>query len=349
MPRKAAEMGARALQRLAEPGTHAVGVVPGLHVVVTPNLAKCWVLRVKVGERIGKDGKPRPIRREFGLGGYPEVSLATARDKARELREQVRQGIDPAQERKAAQTRLIREQQAQRTFRQIAEETYKVKAAEFKNPKHAAQWFCTLETYVFPSIGDMPINDVTTADVLDLLKPIWTEKAETASRVRQRMASVFQFAMVGDHPIRTNPLNPADWKHLKEKLPATSKIKRKAGTKHHPALPVAEVPRLMADLATRDAISAKALRFTILTAARSGEVRLATWDEFDLDARVWRLPAERMKSDKAHAVPLSDAAVSILAALPRDNPAGLVFPSAKGVELSDMTLSRCSRTRTRPT
>lgn len=154
------------------------------------------------------------------------------------------------------------------------------------------------------------------------------------------MAAVFDWARAAK--IRTAP-NPAAWKDcLEPLLPKTEKLRRTTGRgkRHHPALPVAEVPRLMADLATRTAPSAYALRFAILTGARSGEVRLATWDEIDLGTRVWRLSADRMKADKPHTVPLSDAAVEILEALPRDNPSGLVFPNSKGVELSDMALSK---------
>lgn len=340
MPKLAVEMGAQQIGQLKTPGIYAVGSVKGLHIVVTPKKAKCWILRIKVGERIGADGKARPIRREFGLGGYPEITLAAARDKARELRELVRKGIDPAEQRKAARLKLIRAQQANKTFREMALEVFRVKQSEFRNPKHAAQWISTLETHAFPSIGDMPINDVTTEDVFEILDPIWETTHETATRVRQRMQIVFAASMKGDNPIRSSPVNPADMIHFENRLASVKALKRKRGNKHHPALPVAEVPRLMADLARREAISAKALRFAILTASRSSEVRLATWSEFDLDARTWHLTAERMKADKPHSVPLSDEVVAILESLPRDNPAGLVFPSARGTELSDATLAK---------
>lgn len=330
MPKQAREMSAAELRRLSKPGAHAVGGVPGLQVVVTPAGAKCWVLRTKVGER----------RREFGLGGFPEVGLAAARDKARELREKIRDGVDPAEERKAARARLAQATARGLSFEEAAKRCHAVKAQEFKNPKHAAQWFKTLDTYVIPELGKQPVAEIETPQVLAVLQPIWGEIPETASRVRQRMAAVFDWARAAK--IRTAP-NPAAWKDcLEPLLPKTEKLRKTTGKarKHHPALPVAEVPRLMADLATRAAPSAYALRFAILTGARSGEVRLATWDEIDLQARVWRLSADRMKADKAHTVPLSDAAVEILEALPRDNPAGLVFPNNKGVELSDMSMSK---------
>lgn len=218
-----------------------------------------------------------------------------------------------------------------------------MKAQEFKSAKHAAQWYNTLDKYVIPELGRHPVAEIDTPQVLAVLQPIWGEIPETASRVRQRMAAVFDWARAAK--IRT-AANPSVWKDcLDTLLPKTEKLRKTTGKarRHHPALPVAEVPRLMADLATREAPSACTLRFAILTAARSGEVRLARWDEIDLNARIWRLNAERMKAEKPHAVPLSDAAVVLLEALPRDNPAGLVFPNSKGVELSDMALSKLQK------
>tara|TARA_R100000005_G_scaffold96662_2_gene85696 strand:+ start:10114 stop:10980 length:867 start_codon:yes stop_codon:yes gene_type:complete len=192
---------------------------------------------------------------------------------------------------------------------------------------------------VIPELGRHLVAEIDTPQVLAVLQPIWGEIPETASRVRQRMAAVFDWARAAK--IRSAP-NPSAWKDcLDTLLPNTEKLRKTTGRarKHHPALPVAEVPRLMADLASREASSACALRFTILTAARSGEVRLAKWDEIDMKARIWSLSAERMKAEKPHSVPLSDAAMDLLMILQRDNRAGLVFPNSKGVELSDMALS----------
>ncbi|WP_197911734.1 tyrosine-type recombinase/integrase [Kineobactrum salinum] len=330
MPKQAKELSATELRKLAKPGTYKVGGVSGLQVVVTPAGAKCWILRTMVGER----------RREIGLGGFPEVPLAEARNKARELKDQIRQGVDPMEERKANRTKLAQATARGLSFADAAKRCHAVKAQEFKNPKHAAQWITTLEKYVIPELGRLPVSEIETPQVLAVLEPIWAEVPETASRVRQRMAAVFDWARAAK--IRTAP-NPAAWKDcLEPLLPATAKLRKTAGKarKHHAALPVADVPRLMSDIGTRDAPSAQALRFAVLAAARSGEVRLATWDEIDLDAGVWRLSADRMKADKAHTVPLSRAAVELLKALPRDNPAGLVFPNSKGVELSDMALSK---------
>jgi len=323
-------MTAAELRRLKEPNIYAVGGVSGLHVVVTATGAKCWILRTKVGEK----------RREIGLGGFPEVSLADARNRAREMKAQIREGIDPVAERKAARLRLIQAQARGVTFEDAAKRCHAVKQQEFRNFKHAQQWYATLERYVIPTLGKLPVAEIDTPQVLAVLEPIWADIPETAGRVRQRMASVFDWSRAAK--IRTQP-NPAAWKDcLEPLLPKTVKVKRTTGKslRHHPALPSSDVPRLMAALAQKEAPSAKALRFAILTGARSSEVRLATWDEIDLKARVWRLSADRMKADKAHTVPLSDAAVALLESMPKDNPAGLVFANAKGVELSDMALSK---------
>ena len=330
MPKQAKEMSAAELRRKSKPGTYAVGGVAGLNVVVTKNGAKCWILRTKVGER----------RREIGLGGFPEVPLTEARRKARELKETIKQGIDPVEQRKAARAKLAQATARGLTFEQAAKRCHAVKAQEFKNAKHSAQWYSTLDKYAIPILGRHPVAEIDTPQVLSVLEPIWAEIPETASRVRQRMSSVFDWAKAAQ--VRTAP-NPAAWKDcLEPLLPATAKMRKNVGKgrKHHAALPVVDVPRLMADLATRDTPSAYALRFAILTAARSGEVRLATWDEIDLATCEWHLSADRMKADKSHTVPLSKAAVAMLEALPRDNPAGLVFPNSKGVELSDMALSK---------
>ncbi|KJS04595.1 MAG: hypothetical protein VR73_14340 [Gammaproteobacteria bacterium BRH_c0] len=340
MPKKAKELTAKQVRDLSTPGTYAVGGVDGLNIVVTPTGAKCWILRAKTGERVGNDGKVRPVRAEIGLGGFPDVTLAQARDRARGHKDDIRQGVHPLEKKRAARLALYQSQARGLTFADAAKQCHAVKSQEFKNAKHSAQWFSVLESYAFPTLARLPVADIDTPEVLAVLKPIWSEKPETASRLRQRMAAVFDWALAAK--VRT-AANPAAWKGcLDAQLPKTEKVKKRMGNgrKHHPALPVAELPRLMADLATRDNTSAKALRFTILTAARSGEVRLATWHEIDMNARVWRLSADRMKADKPHAVPLSDAAVAILESLPRDNPAGLVFPSVRGIEMSDMTLSK---------
>ncbi|XKH00789.1 integrase arm-type DNA-binding domain-containing protein [Marinobacter nauticus] len=341
MPKKAKQMSAVEVKRLScsigkdgKPYNtyHAVGGVSGLLLQAAATGAKTWILRTKIGNK----------RRLIGLGGYPDVSLSEARRKASEMKDKIAQGIDPVEERKAAKLEMVRLQQRNVTFKEVATACYEVKAQEFKNDKHSSQWWRTLEVNAFPDIGDMSINEITTDDIVNMLKPKWLKTPDAADRVRQRVGSVFEYALTGDHPIRTNPVNPAQWKHLKGKLPAIKSVKKKAGTagRHHPALPYDQVPRLMAELKKRNSNSARALRFALLTAARSNEIRGATWDEIDLKNKVWRLTAERMKADKPHTVPLCDDALALLKSLPKDTPGNLVFPSPRGKIMSDMTLSK---------
>ena len=327
MPKKAAELSAKQVRDLKEVGTHAVGGVSGLLLQIKSPQAKSWVLRTKIGDR----------RCHIGLGGFPDVSLADARERARQLKDKIKQGIDPLAEKKASKLALMQAQARAVSFEQMAKQAHEVKAQEFKNYKHSQQWINTLETYAFPTLAKMPIDEIEAADVLAVLKPIWTTKTETASRVRQRIAAVFDHALASGY--RTKP-NPAAWKGcLQPLLPAPEKLKKRQGkaNNHHPALPIDEMQQFMNKLQKRAGAGARALEFTILTAARSGEIRGATWDEIDLDEKVWRLSAERMKADKPHTVPLSDAAVALLKCMPRESKH--IFPSSKGGELSDATLA----------
>jgi integrase len=329
MPKLAAELSAIQVKRLTKPGLHAVGVVPGLLLQVSPKGARSWILRAMIGTK----------RRDIGLGGYPEVKLAKARDKARELRELIREGRDPVLERQERRQALIKAQLATLSFADAANQCHAVKAQEFRNIKHSRQWFSTLERYAFPILGSLPVSEIDTPEVLAVLKPIWSTKPETASRVRQRLAAVFDHAIAGGHRKRANPAN---WKGcLEPLLPKTEKLKKKAGIKHHAALPVADLPRFMGELRQHKGMGARALEFAILTASRSGEVRHATWSDIDLDLALWVIPASKMKADKAHTVPLSNQAIALLNSLPGGD--DVVFASQKGVPLSDMTLSKASK------
>ncbi|TDT41497.1 integrase [Halospina denitrificans] len=359
MPKKAKEMTAKEVRdlkpRIGKDGKpyntyYAVGGVSGLNLEAAATGGKSWVLRVAVGvqldtkgnPKLDKNGYPKPQRQSIGLGGFPDVSLSQARDKAREIKEKIAQGINPLEEKKAARAALIAAQRRNVTFREVAKDCYDVKAAEFKNEKHSLQWWRTLEVNAFPSIGDMPINEISTDDVVRTLKPKWDSTPDAADRIRQRMGAVFEYALTGDKPIRTNPVNPARWENLKGKLPAFQAVKKKSGkaNRHHPALPYKDMPRLMADLRSKHANGAKALQFAILTGARSEEVRKATWDEIDLTEKTWHLSAERMKADRPHTVPLSDAAVELLRTMPKKTPGNLIFGSAQGKVMSDNTLSK---------
>ena len=325
MPKVAKELSALEVGRLNKPGMHAVGAVPGLHLQVTDTGASTWILRVLVGGR----------RREIGLGGYPAVTLAQAREKARMTREDIVKGIDPVEQRKAARSALFALHGARITFDECAQKFIESKAAEWRNPKHRAQWAATLATYASPVVGRLNVQDVTLAHVMKILETdnLWTTKTETASRLRGRIESVLDWATVRGY--RTGD-NPARWKgHLDKLLPAPGKTKT---VEHHAALPYALLGGFMVDLRMREGVAAKALEFAILTAARSGEVRGACWDEIDLDNALWTIPSARMKANKEHIIPLSQQALELLKALPNvpDNP--LVFPAPRGGVLSDMTL-----------
>lgn len=329
MPKVAKELSALDVKRLQHPGkglnaTFPVGGVSGLALQITPNGGRSWLLRVLIGGR----------RREIGLGGFPDVTLAGARERAREAKEKIRNGIDPVEERRAARAALVTARARGLTFADATDRYLAAKLDAFKNAKHRQQWRNTLDTYAMPHVGKMMVQDIAVQDVLRILEPIWQTKTETASRLRGRVESVLSWATVAGH---RKGDNPARWAgNLKELLPAPSKIAKEG---NHPAIQIADAPRWFAALRERDGIGSRALEFAALTAARSQEVRGARWDEIDLDAAMWIVPAERMKMDREHRVPLTADAVALLKSLPRfaDNP--LVFPAPRGGEMSDMTLS----------
>lgn len=333
MPKKVKDLTALEVARLRHPGrgrnvTFAVGGVAGLLLQGTPSGAKTWVLRTLVG------GK----RREIGLGGYPDVTLADARQAAREAKAKIQNGVDPVEARKAARAALSAAQRRGLTFKDAVDRYLAAKLDAFKNAKHRDQWRNTLETYAMPELGSMLAGEIATQDVLRVLEPIWRQKTETASRLRGRVEAVLSWATVAGH--RTGD-NPARWAgNLKELLPTPSKV---AKGDNHPALQIDDAPRWLAALGARDGVGSRALEFLALTAARSQEVRGATWDEIDLEKGLWIITAARMKMDREHRVPLPDKATALLKALPRfpDNP--LVFPAPRGGALSDMTLSATMR------
>ncbi|MFP3984115.1 MAG: tyrosine-type recombinase/integrase [Desulfurivibrionaceae bacterium] len=328
MPKRTKELSALEVKRLTRPGRHAVGTISGLLLAVKDSGAKSWILRTVVG------GK----RRNIGLGSYPEISLAEAKERARDAKEKIRQGIDPVEERRAA-SRALHEQSGRMTFSEAARLCHQQKSPEFKNEKHARQWLATIERYANPVIGDLPVNEVDLTHILKVLEPIWHTKTETANRLRQRLESVLSWATVSGH--RSGD-NPARWQgHLDAVLPKPGKIKKQ---NHHAALPWQQIGAFMQDLRQRDGMGARALEFIILTATRSGEARLATWDEIDLEARTWTIPGERMKAGQEHTVPLTDDAVKLLKALPKIEGSPYIFPGPRGGPLSDMSISTvCKR------
>jgi integrase len=327
MPKIAKEMSALEVRRLTKPGRYAVGGVRGLLLHVGPPGGRSWVIRMTIGAK----------RREAGLGPFPEVGLAEAREMAKEFRAAVRDGRDPVAEKEAARQALIEEQQRSITFEEAARACHRSKQAEFRSRKHAKDWISALERHAFPTIGARPVARIELADVLQVLEPIWNSKTETATRVRQRIEAVLAWSAVSG--FRSGD-NPARWsENLDQVLPKPSKLKK---VRHHRALPWQEVGQFVLDLRKRDGAAAQALEFAILTAARSGEVRGMEWQELDLEARVWTVPGDRIKAGKPHRVPLSDRALEILKATPHRE--GLVFRGARGGALSDMSLSAvCKR------
>ena len=274
----------------------------------------------------------------MGLGSFPTVSLADAREKARQHRTLVDDGIDPIARRRAANSAASAERQAQKSFAEVAEQYIAQHEKSWKNAKHRAQWAATLQTYADPSIGKLLVRDVRPAHLIGLLEPIWTTKTETATRVRSRIELVLDYAAACGF---REGLNPARWKgNLDAALPNPSKV---APVRHHAAVAVKEVTSLMKRLQLQDGMGAKALQFAILTAARSGEVRGATWSEVDLTAALWTIPHSRMKAGREHRVPLSSTAIKLLRSLAGDRlPDGYLFPGTRG-PLSDMSLTAVLR------
>lgn len=334
MPKVAKELSALQVKRLKEPGLHFVGGVPGLALQIT-NTARSWLLRVAVG------GK----RREIGLGGFTTANgIAEARRKAQEARDKICEGIDPVQERRSARAALKAARLTGITFKQAAESYIADQEASWSNSKHAGQWSATLKTYAYPTLGSIQIADITTAHVLEVLKKdnFWSAKAETASRVRQRVEKVIAAA---DAAAGRERLNPARWDVIGKSLPARAKV---AKVEHHAALPWQEIPAFMGRLREQVGNGARALELAILTAARSGEVRGMTWGEVDLGQKLWTIPANRMKAKREHRIPLSNAAIKLLQGMAPPSSAvakdQLVFPGAKkATQLSDMTLTAVLR------
>lgn len=324
MPKTVKELSAVEVKRLSRPGMHAVGGVNGLLHRITDSGARGWVLRVRYA------GK----RRNFGLGGYPDVTLAQARERAREIKDSLFQGVDPIAERRAAEDARRAAEAKRLTFADAARECHAAKASEFRSAKHRRDWINSLEIHAIPLLGDMPVADIEMAHVKKVLDPIWHERTETAARVRQRIERVLKWATVSGY---REGDNPARWsENLEEALPTPSKIQK---VRHMSALPWRRVPDFMAALREREGMGARALEFAILTAARSGEVRGATWDEIDLEARTWTVPADRIKAGRSHTVPLNNYAVALLEALPRMAGSDLLFTAARGGPVSDATLS----------
>jgi integrase len=315
------KLSARAVATIAAPGRHSDG--EGLYLNVTPAGARSWLFMWK------KDGK----RREMGLGSAGSVSLARARELASECRAQVATGLDPIDARDAA-AEIKREKP---TFGAIADALIAAKESEWRNEKHRAQWRASLAEFAAP-LRSRPVDEIDTAAVLAVLTPLWQTKPETASRVRGRIEAVLDAAKAQGH---RSGENPAAWRgHLAHLLPKRGKLTRG----HHAAMDYRDVPAFVAKLRECDVIAAMALEFCILTATRSGEVYGARWSEIDMAAKVWTVPAERMKAAREHRVPLCDRALAIIERLFEARSGDFVFPSPRGQRpLSHVAMAKVMR------
>lgn len=331
MARTRNNLTAKAVDALKEPGRHSDG--GGLYLAIDgegSSQRRRWLYL------FNWNGK----RREMGLGGFPAVSLKEARDARDKAEADLRAGNSPIEARDARKAVQLAGPTKTPAFGEMADNLIASKESEWRNDKHRAQWVMTLERYCAP-IRKKPVNEIGVDDVLLVLKPLWQRAPETASRLRGRIENVLDAAKVKGH---RSGENPAIWRGNLEHLLAKRK---KASKGHHPALPYSDIASLVTKLRARESISALALEFTILTAARSGETRGATWGEFDLKNKVWTVPASRMKAGVEHRVPLSARATAILTKLKDASVSDCVFPNTDGGMLSDMALSMALR-RIRP-
>ena len=327
MAKIAKELTAMAVSKLKGEGAYAVGGVPGLQLQIL-GASRAWVLRFVLNDK----------RRRMGLGSYPAVSLAEARDRARLARGLIRSGIDPIDQRASNKETIVAAAAKSLTFAKAAEKFIAAHEDSWSNAKHRLQWVSTIGTYANPIIGQLPVAAIEQRHILQTLNPIWRSKTETASRLRGRIEQVLNWAKV--QGLREGP-NPARWRdHLDLLLPAPEKV---SPVKHLAAVPLAEAKLMWQLICGTGGMGAQALQLQILTAGRSGEARGARWSELDLEGAVWVIPKERMKAKREHRIPLPRQAVELLRKQPRIVGAELVFPSSRNTPLSDMTLTAVMR------
>jgi integrase len=320
--RKVNRLRALELEKLPAPGFYADG--GGLYLQVSSNGARSWVFRYRAAGKL----------RDLGLGPLRLVPLAVARSKAIDAARLHLGGVDPIDAKRARQAKAQVEAARAVTFWEVAESYVEAHRAGWRNEKHAAQWLATLNAYAKPIAGELAVSSIDTPIVVKILDPIWRTKSETAARLRGRIESILDFAKARG---QREGENPARWRgHLDQLFPARGKVARVV---HHPALPWRELPAFYTALADQAGIAADALRFTILTAARTGETLGATWPEIDLERAVWTIPAGRMKAHRDHRAALSDQAIEILRRAHglRSGDDGFVFRGQKrGAPLSNM-------------
>ncbi len=314
-------------------GLHGDG--NGLYLQVASSGTRSWIYRYQL------NGK----RRDLGLGGFPAVSLANARRDRDKKRMLVKAGIDPletkAELKALAEQRIVENKRRSMTFQVCAEAYIATKGVEWKNAKHSQQWVNTLTQYAFPVIGASAVEDIENEQILKILNPIWLTKTETATRVRNRIELILDYAAALKYK---SSENPARWRgNLDAILPKPSKVRI---VKHHKALPYVEISQFMSDLSVRDGLAARALELAILTASRTSETLNATWIEFDLEQKVWAIPASRMKMNKEHRIPLSSSVLKLLQALPSSS--RYLFPGMKRDKpLSNMAMAMVLRSMER--
>lgn len=345
MPKIAKQLNDLQVRRITRVGWHAVGGVAGLLLQIRKptkegaQAPRSWILRVKVGD----------LRQPIGLGPYPQVSLASAREQAAKLVLEARQGVNLKVKKQQQRSALIAVASKQKTFRECAEAYIAAHSSDYTNEKHRKQWPSTLVTYAYPVIGNMLVADITMRDIRNMLEQetlvdedtkgkLWYVKTETAKRLLGRVKTVLDYATVNEYRSGTNP---AQWTgYLSTQLPSPRKLQKK---QHHAAVPYQQMGKFMTNLRKLNSISAKALEFLILTAVRSGSVRQAEWSEIDFDKKLWIIPAEHTKARQEHRVPLQPQAITLLQSMPRLEGSNIIFPSSKGTALSDMALNQLMR------
>lgn len=315
--------GVQKLVRESNPGMTNDG--DGLYLKIGKGGGASWIYRFRWNGKL----------RDMGLGSFADISLSEARELASEQRKFVKQGIDPL----AAREKRVDKEAVPVTFTHCAARYIQSHRRSWRNVKHARQWVSTLKTYVRPAIGTQPIEDITTQDILKILTPIWTVKNETAKRVQGRIENILDFASA--HGYR-DPVNPARWRgHLDKLLAKPSRVQK---VSHHPAMPYDQVAAFMSSIQFYNSLSSKALQFLILSATRTSEVLNAEWHEVDIAKATWQIPAERMKTNREHRVPLSEQAMNLLLSLPRVKGNNHIFPGMKaGRPLSNMSLLQFMR------
>jgi integrase len=345
MPKIAKPLSDLQVRRITRVGWHAVGGVAGLLLQVRKptnegaQIPRSWILRVKVGEQ----------RQPIGLGSYPQVSLAAAREQAAKLVVEAKQGVNLKAKKRALRSSLLSAAAKNKTFKECAEAYMDAHSSDYTSDKHRKQWPATLVTYAYPVIGNMLVSDIVMRDVRNVLEQetvvdintkgkLWYVKTETAKRLLGRIKTVLDYATVNDYRSGTNP---AQWTgYLSTQLPSPKNLQKK---EHHPAVPYQKMGAFMSKLRKNPSLSAKALELLILTAVRSGSVRSAEWSEIDLGNAMWIIPAEHTKARQEHRVPLQPQAVRLLKSLPKLEGTNLIFPSRTGKALSDMAFSQLMR------